>query len=405
MSVAEFDVTAVRGRFPALRDDTAYFDGPGGSQAPEQVGQAMVQLLAGGVANRGRVTRAERHADDAVRDARVAMADLLGAEPRGVVFGRSMTQLTYDFARTLAKQWRAGDEVVVTSLDHDANIRPWVQAADTVDAKVRWAEFDPATGELGTDAVASLLTERTRVVAVTGASNLIGTRPDILALARAVHEAAALLYVDGVHLTPHAVIDMDAMGADFFACSPYKFLGPHLGVLAASPQTLERLHPDKLRPATDEVPERFELGTLPYELLAGTTAAVDFLAGLVRGDGNRRARLTRSVTVLEEHEQRLAARLAEGLAAIDGVRTYGHAARRTPTELFTVAGVDGARVHHLLAQRGVNAPAGSFYALECAERLGLGEAGGVRAGIAPYTNEEDVDRLLAGVRDIAATGR
>jgi selenocysteine lyase/cysteine desulfurase len=206
-----------------------------------------------------------------------------------------------------------------------------------------------------------------------------------------------------VHLTPHAPVDVPALGVDFYACAPYKFLGPHLGVLAADPALLETLHPDKLLPASDAVPERFELGTLPYELLAGTTAAVDFLAGIVPGTGTRRARLIASMTAVEEHEAALLDRLESGLAGIDGVTSHGAVGRRrTPTVLFTVAGTPGAQVHRLLAEYGVNAPAGSFYALECSRWLGLGDAGAVRAGIAPYTDESDIDRLLAGVAKIAA---
>ncbi|MFD0852584.1 aminotransferase class V-fold PLP-dependent enzyme, partial [Actinomadura adrarensis] len=201
-----------------------------------------------------------------------------GADPSGIVFGRSATQLAYDFSRALAKTWAPGDEVIVTRLDHDSNIRPWVHAAEASGATVRWADFDPTTGELPVESITGLLSPRTRLVAVTAASNLIGTRPHIPVIARAVHGAGALLYVDGVHYTAHASVDFEALGADFLACSPYKFLGPHLGVLAARPSLLETLHPDKLLPSTDAVPERFELGTLPYELLAGTRAAVDFLA-------------------------------------------------------------------------------------------------------------------------------
>jgi len=385
-----------------LDEGAAHFDGPGGSQVPTPVAEAVAGALVAAVANRGAETAAERRADGIVTGARQAMADLLGATPGGVVFGRSMTQLTYDMARALAKEWGPGDEVVVTTLDHDANIRPWVHAAEARGVTVRRADFDPESGELGVDAIAGLLGGRTRLVAVTAASNLLGSRPDIPAIAERVHAAGALLYVDGVHLTPHSLIDVGRLGADFYACSPYKFLGPHLGVLAADPGLLESVHPDKLLPATDAVPERFELGTLPYELLAGTTAAVDFLAGLVPGEGTRRERLEGSMAALEKHEEVLLERLDAGLAEIAGVTFHGAASRaRTPTTLFSVDHVRSADAYRFLAERGVNAPAGSFYALECSRRLGLGDTGAVRAGIAPYTNESDVDRLLKGVRELA----
>jgi len=311
----------------------------------------------------------------------------------GIVFGRSMTQLTYDFSRALAKTWSVGDEVIVTRLDHDANVRPWVQAAEAAGATVKWLGFDPETSEL--DDIAPLLTDRTRLVAVTAASNLLGTRPDTQRIADQVHEAGALIYVDGVHLTAHAPVD--ARYADFYACSPYKFFGPHLGVLTAAPQLLETLRPDKLLPSTDAVPERFELGTLPYELLAGTTAAVDFIAGLGGSGTSRRERLITSLRSVEAHEDGLRDELEAALKAIPGVTLYGHAAHRTPTLLFTLDGHTPGEVSEHLAKAGVNAPAGSFYAYEPAQHLGLGAAGAVRAGLAPYTDRSDVERLVAAV--------
>jgi cysteine desulfurase family protein (TIGR01976 family) len=393
-----YDVDAVRRHFPALEEGAAHFDGPGGSQVPRVVAEAVASTLTSAISNRGTVTAAERRADAVVAEARQSMADLLGATSQGIVFGRSMTQLTYDFARTLAKDWGPGDEVVVSRLDHDANIRPWVHAAEAAGATVRWADFDRETGVLGVDAVAALLSERTRLVAVTAAGNLLGTRPDVRAITGAAHAAGALTYVDGVHLTPHALIDVTGLGADFYVCSPYKFFGPHLGVLAADPALLETLRPDKLLPSSNAVPERFELGTLPYELLAGTTAAVRFLAGLVPGEGSLRERLAVSFAELDKYETALRERLETGLAKIAGVTVHGSPDRpRTPTVLFSVDGVAPAEVYRGLGERGVNAPAGHFYALECARRFGLGETGAVRAGIAPYTTESEVDRLLTGV--------
>jgi len=391
------DVADVRAHFPALREGAAHFDGPGGSQTPDVVAEAMVRTLTGPLANRGSATQAERNAEDAVAQGRLALADLLGADPRGIVFGRSMTQLTFDLARTMAKDWRPGDEVVVTRLDHDANVRPWVLAAREVGASVRWADFDPTTGELDPQTVGDLLTERTKLVAVTAASNLIGTMPDLPAIADLVHRTDAWLYVDGVHLTAHSRVDVEALGADFYACSPYKFLGPHCGAVAGRPELLELLRPDKLKPASDNVPERFELGTLPYELMAGTTAAVDFLAYAVSGEGSRRERLARSMTAIEEHEDRLRVRVEQELAQLPGATIYSRAARRTPTLLVRFDGHEPAAIHRFLGARGVNAPAGSFYAYEAAHHLGLGDEGGLRIGLAPYNDDSDVDRLLDGL--------
>lgn len=397
-----YDVNRLRARVPGLREGAAHFDGPGGTQVPDEVADAISETLRAAVSNRGRGTAAERRADDIVVGARQAMADLLGADPRGIVFGRSMTQITMDIARTLAQDWGPGDEVVVSRLDHDADVRPWVIHAERAGATVRWADFDPATGEMAPDDVLRHVTPRTRLVALTGASNFIGTRPDLAAVSVGVHEHGALFYVDGVHLTAHAPIDVAAIGCDFYACSPYKFLGPHLGVLAASPDLLETLHPDKLLPATNVVPERFELGTLPYELLAGVTAAVDVLADLLPGEGDRRARILASMEALEDYEDALHARMREGLESIPGIRLYSNAKHRTPTETFTIDGHASADISAHLASRGVNAPAGNFYALEVSRWLGLGDTGGVRVGLAPYSDDDDVDRLIAGLRALTA---
>jgi len=397
------DLSRIRAQFPALDHGVAHFDGPGGSQTPRCVAEAVAGALTAGLANRGTVTEAERRAEEITVGARAAMADLLGADPSGIVFGRSMTQITFDVARTLAQGWGPGDEVVVTRLDHDANIRPWVIAAERAGATVRWLGFDPETAEL--DDVSTVLSDRTRLVAVTAASNLLGTRPDVPAVAQAAHEAGALVYVDAVHLAAHAPVDVAALGADFLACSPYKFFGPHNGVLAASPALLETLHPDKLLPSSDAVPERFELGTLPYELLAGVTAAVDFIAGLDSDAADRRTRVLESMASVEKYEDELLGRLLDRLSTLDGVTLHGRPVRRTPTVLFDVVGHTGSEVYEFLATRGVNAPASHFYAIEASRHAGLGKTGAVRAGIAPYTSVEDVDRLVEGVEVLLRSSR
>ncbi len=398
-----YDVAALRARIPALNQSppTAFFDGPGGSQTPAEVGRAIAAALNAPLANRGTINAAARNAEEIVVAARGAVADLLNADPRGVVFGRSMTQLAYDFARTLADGWGPGDEVVVTRLDHDAHIRPWVQAAARAGAQVRWADFEggrDGSGELTAADIAAQLTDRTRLVAVTGASNLIGTRPPLAEIAQLAHDRGALFSVDAVHLAAHAPIDATAFGADLLFCSPYKFLGPHCGVLAADPKLLETLHPDKLAPATDEVPERFEYGTLPYELLAGVIAAVDVIASLAADGPARRDRIVAAMTAVEEHEDTLRERLERGIAALPGVTQHARAPRRTPTLLLTFDHHDPAAVAEALAARNINAPASSFYALEASRHLGLGDEGGLRVGLAPYTDETDVARLLDGLK-------
>jgi cysteine desulfurase family protein (TIGR01976 family) len=394
-----FDVARVRSNFPSLESGVAHFDGPGGTQTPLSVGQAICKTMTGPLANQGTLTQAERNAEAAVDNARSAMADLLGSSPEGIFFGRSMTQITFDIARTLAQNWGPGDEIVASRLDHDANVRPWVRFAEQSGATLRWIDFDPATGHLDISDVESVINERTKLVAITAASNLIGTRPDIPAISKAVHAVGGLLYVDGVHNTPHAVVDFAAMGADFYGCSPYKFFGPHIGVMTASPALLETLHPDKLLPSTEKVPERFELGTLPYELLAGITAAVDFIADMVPGTGSRRERIIASQTAADDHEHALNHRLREGLKAMDNVTLYSNARQKTPTELFSLAGINSERVYEFLAERKINAPADSFYAIECSRHLGLGDDGAIRAGLAPYNNVDEIDRLLEGLAD------
>jgi cysteine desulfurase family protein (TIGR01976 family) len=404
-----YDVERVRSDIPALAAGAAHFDGPGGTQVAGPVADAVAATMRSAVSNRGTVTSAEQRANQIVRDARAAAADLLGSPKETIAFGRSMTALSFVTADALSQHWHRGEEVIVTSLDHDANVTPWQVSAERAGAIVRMAEFDPETGALATKAVTSLLTDRTRLVAVTGAANLIGTRPDISAIAAAAHGVGADLAVDGVHLTPHAVVDVGALGADLFFCSPYKFCGPHFGILTGRADLLESLRPIKLAVSSNDVPERFELGTLPYELLAGLTAGIDWLAGLAAdpldsaaGGAARRERIVRSMTAVKQHESRLHERLEAGLRSLPGVRLHGaETPDRTPTTLFTVEGHGPASVHMARGRARVNAPAGHFYARTAAQRLGLGEVGGIRAGLAPYTNEDDVDRLLSAVADIA----
>lgn len=398
-----YDVAAVRSQYPALAAGEAFFDGPGGTQVPRPVIDAVATAMASPISNRGPHSVPQRAADKIVTECRSALADLLGADPAGVVFGRSMTDLTYDVARALARTWGPGDEIVVTRLDHDANIRPWVQAAEAAGATVRWVDFDSETTELRSDHLADVLSQRTRLVALTAASNVLGTRPDLPSLAKLVHDAGALLYVDGVHHAAHLLPDLTGLGADFYTCSPYKFGGPHCGVVAAAPALLEELRPDKLLPSTDQVPERFELGTLPYEQMAGVTAAVDFLASLdPAGVGSRRERLTGAYAAVEAHEDRLRSRIEHALAERDDVTLWSRAAHRTSTLYFTLSGVEPVAAHAALGARQVSISSGHCYAWEPCQRLGLGASGAIRVGLAPYTDDDDVDRLLEGLAALGA---
>ncbi|MGW1987808.1 cysteine desulfurase-like protein [Streptomyces collinus] len=392
------DVNALRAHFPSLDSGLAFFDGPGGTQTPRPVADAIAATLTGPLSNRGATSPSELNAEHTVVAFRSAYADLLGMPADGIVHGRSATQLTYDFSRHLAKDWRSGDEVVLSRLDHDCNVRPWVQAAGRAGVTVRWIEIDPDTADLDLRSVKRALSPRTRLVALTAASNVLGTVPPVRRIADLAHEAGALVYVDGVHYAAHHLVDVAALGADLFVCSPYKFLGPHCGVLTGSPELLGTIRPDKLLPSSDAVPERFEFGTLPYEMLAGATAAVDFLAALDPGTGTtRRERLTHSLGSLHEHERTLRTRLEEGLRGFGpAVTLHSKAAERTPTLLMSFDGRDAREAQAHLAARGVVAPAGSFYAYEPFTALKL-EDPALRAGLAPYTTAEDVDRLLDGL--------
>ena len=395
-----YQVERVRQDFPSLKTGIAFFDGPGGSQVPTAVGQAIANAITQASSNRGTTTASEQNAEDAVIGYRNAVADLLNADPKGVVYGRSWTQLTYDFSRSISKSWSSGDEIIISRLDHDSNIRPWLQAAASRGAIVKWAEIDKESGELPVSAVTSLLSSKTKFVAVTGASNTLGTKPDIYAIGRAVRDAGALFLVDGVHLTPHAVIDFKAMPVDFYGFSSYKILGPHCSSFVADPALLETINNDKLLPSTMTVPERFEFGTLPYELMAGVSASIDYVAALdSSATGSRRERIVKSITLLEEYEQDLFKYMQDQLSLLPTITLYGKAKDRTPTAYFNFAGVDGGDVYKFMATKKVNLPAHNFYAVEVSRALGLGDTGAIRAGIAPYTTRDDVDRLIAGLSE------
>jgi cysteine desulfurase family protein (TIGR01976 family) len=398
----QFDVAAVRACYPALADGYAYLDGAAGTQVPSVVIEAISQAQAAGIGNDGGAFPASKRADEITAGCRAAIAALTGGDPGGVILGPNMTTLTYRIAGALAKTWRSGDEVVVSRLDHDANVRPWVQAAAQAGAVVRWAEVDQSTGELPAGQYAELIGDRTRLVAVTAASNIIGTRPDVPAITAMAHAAGALSYVDGVHATPHVAVDVRALGADFYATSAYKWSGPHIGTVIAAPALLETLHPDKLMPASDDVPERFELGTPPFASFAGTTAAVHHLAGLAAGPaGSLRDRVLASMAAVERYEQDLFEVLMTGLDGMAHVTTYGKAPVRTATAYFTVTGRTPQQVAEHLAGRRINVWHGHNYAWELTGALGIRDSGSaVRAGLVHYNDAGDVDRLLTAVAEL-----
>ena len=398
-------IEAIRAEFPGLAAGTVALDGAAGTLVPEPVITAVSGALRDAMANTHGAFAASQSSTETQAAAREAIADLVGGTPGGVILGSNMTTLTFLLADALAAGWKPGDEVIVTSLDHDANIRPWVLAAQRAGATVRWAEFDVATGELEPEAFDALLSERTRLVAVTAASKAIGTRPDLAAITARAHAAGALTYVDGVHATPHAGTDVATLGADFYACSSYKFFGPHAGAVIADPAQLDAIHPAKLLPAPDGVPERFERGTPAFELLAGVSAAVDWIAGLTATRGDRRARLLAAMGAAEGHLAMLLERALQGLSAIDGVRLLGSAARRTSTISFVVSGHAPEAVARELAAQGIAVWHGDNYARELMTRFGLEQSGGaIRASLVLYNDAADVDRLVEAVATLAQSG-
>ncbi|MFD6565893.1 cysteine desulfurase-like protein [Micromonospora profundi] len=402
-----FDIARTRAAYPALAEGFVHFDGAGGTQTAAGVIDAVTDAMRTALGNRSAAFEPGRRSLEMVAAARSAVADLLGADPAGVVLGPSATALTYTLARTLGAGWRPGDEVVVSRLDHDANVRPWVQAAEAAGATVRWAEFDRTTGELPVGQYADLVGERTRVVAVTGGSNAIGTVPDVPAIAKVAHAAGALVYVDGVHAVPHGPTDLASLGADVLVTSAYKWSGPHLAAMvAADPARLAALRPAKLIPSPDAVPDRFEYGTPSFALLAGVTAAVDHLAGLdPDAAGDRRARLRAGLTAAQAHEAALLDRLLAGLAERPAITVYGSPARRCPTISFRVAGMSPVATQEALGAAGFCLSSGDYYAYEYFQTMGLRDSGGaVRASIYHYNTADEVDRLLTELDAVAAAG-
>ncbi|MGW3897358.1 cysteine desulfurase-like protein [Micromonospora profundi] len=402
-----FDIARTRAAYPALAEGFVHFDGAGGTQTAAGVIDAVTDAMRTALGNRSAAFVPGRRSLEVVASARSAVADLLGADPAGVVLGPSATALTYTLARTLGAGWRPGDEVVVSRLDHDANVRPWVQAAEAAGATVRWAEFDRTTGELPVGQYADLVGERTRVVAVTGGSNAIGTVPDVPAIAKVAHAVGALVYVDGVHAVPHGPTDLASLGADVLVTSAYKWSGPHLAAMvAADPARLAALRPAKLIPSPDAVPDRFEYGTPSFALLAGVTAAVDHLAGLdPDAVGDRRARLRAGLTAAQAHEAALLDRLLAGLAERPAITVYGSPARRCPTISFRVAGMSPLATQEALGAAGFCLSSGDYYAYEYFQTMGLRDSGGaVRASIYHYNTADEVDRLLTELDAVAAGG-
>ncbi len=404
-----FDISSVREQFPALRRTVggvpaAYLDGPGGTQVPEAVIEAMAAFMRAGGSNQGGLFVTSIETDAVTESARSAIADLFGAVPSEIAFGQNMTSLTLSVSRALGATWSPGDNVVVTRLDHDANVWPWVIAARDAGAEVRWLDFDPDDGcRLKTETIDELIDDRTRLVAMTHASNAVGTVTDPKPVIDTAHAVGALTYVDAVHYAPHCHVDVTAPGTESLAASAYKFFGPHTGCLYGRSEVLETVDAYKIRPAPDDPPDKGETGTQSFESLAGVTAAVDHLASLGEGE-TRRDRLRSAMKQIGTYEQSLSTRFLDDIAQTRGVSLYGRpvADGRTPTFAISIDGMHPDAVAETLGDQGIFVWSGDYYAVEVMRRLGVADRGGlVRIGFAHYNTVEEVDRVVAALERLA----
>jgi cysteine desulfurase family protein (TIGR01976 family) len=396
-----YDVRAVREQFPALARThngrkVAYFDGPGGSQMAKPAIQAVSRYMSEGGANLHGAFPTSIETEEILRDTRQAVADFLGAKADEVAFGANMTTLTFAVSRALARTWDAGSEIVVTELDHRANVDPWLLAAAERGAEVRWIRVNPETLTLDPEDLEEKITDKTKLVAVGLASNAVGTINDVAAIARRAHQAGAFVAVDAVHAAPHIPIDRDAIGADILTCSAYKFFGPHVGAAVVKRDLLEALSVYKVEPAPDYIPDKLETGTQNHEGIAGVKGAIDFISSL--GDGaSLRDKLVSGMRAVEEYEAVLAERLRAALREIPGVKLYAapDGVRKTPTFAFRVEGRSPREFCEHMAQEGFFVADGHFYASTLAEKLGIRDKGSwSRAGLAPYNTEEEVEGFI-----------
>lgn len=385
-----------------------FLDGPGGTQSPQPVIDAMARYMQQGSSNLGGPFLTSREADTIVDEARQAMADLLNARPEEIIFGQNMTSLTFSLSRAISRSWEPGDEIIVTQIDHDANISPWLLAAEDRGVTVRWLDFHPANCTLALETLSSLLTPRTRLVAVNYASNAVGTINDVQAITAAAHRVGALVYVDAVHYAPHGPIDVRSLDCDFLACSVYKFFGPHTGVVYGKYDLLDALPAYKVRPAPSRPPGKWETGTQSFESLAGVTAAVEYLAGLGGPEGSRRERLVRGMTAIKAYEAELSEAFLHRAAGVPGLHVYGitdieDVAARTPTFAVSLDGYSPEAVATYLGEQGIFVWHGHYYAVAVMERLSKLEAGGlVRIGFVHYNTMAEMDRLFVALNKLAA---
>jgi cysteine desulfurase family protein (TIGR01976 family) len=407
-----YDVAAVREQFPALERThngrrAVYFDGPGGSQVAKSAIDAVSGYMSRGGANLHGPFPTSVETEEILRDTRQAMADFLGAGPDEVAFGANMTTLTFAVSRALARTWDRNSEVVVTELDHRANVDPWLLAAAERGAAVRWVRVNPETLTLEADDIERAINDRTRLVAVGLASNAVGTVNDVAAIAKRAHGAGALVTVDAVHAAPHIPVDRDAIGADVLTCSAYKFFGPHVGVTAVRRDLLESLDVYKVEPAPDYIPDRLETGTQNHEGIAGAKGAIDFISSLGHGT-SLQDKLVSGMRAIEEYEADLAERFRAALHEIPEVKLYAapDGVLKTPTVAFRVEGHTPREVTERLAQEGFFVADGHFYASTLARKLGIHDKGGwIRAGLAPYNTEEEVEGFIESLKSLVKHNR
>ncbi len=403
-----YDVQAIRKRFPALNRKengmpVAFLDGPGGSQAADTAIEAMANYLLKGSANVHGVFGTSVETDALLLRARAAMADLIGGRPDEVAFGANMTTLNFAIARAMARDLHEGDEVVVTELDHRANVDPWITAAEDKGAKVKWIRLDLERLTLKTENLDSILSPKTKILAIGLASNAVGTVNDVPMLAKAAHAVGAKVVVDAVHAVPHIYVDRDELGADVLVCSPYKFFGPHMGVASIQSDLFDKLETYKVMPQLFERPDKIETGTLNHEGIAGTEGAVQFIASLGEGQ-TRREQVRSAMEAIEAYEEPLARWARDELRKIPSVKVFAAPddVRKTPTIAFRVAGRTPREVCLNALKKGVYIASGDFYATTLAMVLGLRESGSfVRAGLAPYSTREEVERMVESVKEIA----
>ncbi len=410
-----FDVLSARSQFPSLAQTVnghpaVFLDGPGGTQVPQRVIDAISQYLSTANANSGGVFATSKQTDAMIAEARAAMADFFHCDPEEVVFGANMTALTEAMSRSLGRDLGPGDEIVLTALDHDANFSPFKDLEERGVA-VRVADINESDCTLDLDDLARKITKRTRLVAVGYASNAVGTINDVAKVVRIARQAGAMVWVDAVHYAPHGPIDVRALDCDFLVCSTYKFFGPHMGALYGKREHLKKFRPYKVRPNTEAIPERWEWGTLNHECIAGITACVEYLADLGRqgnrSTSDRRASLLAAFALIQAHERRLAEILIAGLLAIPGLTFYGirdpeRLGQRCPTVAVRIDRHLPSQLAKQLAERGFFTWSGNFYAINLTERLGVEKSGGLlRIGLAHYNTEEEVTRLLAALHEIA----